>query len=95
MRYNDGWRQYEDIPIKTEKINLLYGMKSNLEKQLSKQTEKVSKLSESTRKLDIYNSTPKRRSAANMKLSDECNLRDSIQRRIDIVEKWIKEVENE
>lgn len=92
MSYKDGWRVYEDIPVKTEKLNMLQGIKASLEKQLGKQQVIVSKVSEATRKLDMYNSTPRRRSAVNMKLSDECNFRDTLQRKIGIIEDWMKEL---
>jgi hypothetical protein len=95
MSYNDGWRVYEDISVNAEKINLLYAMKSGLEKQLKKQQEKVNKVSEATRRLDIYNSTRKRRAAANMRLSNECNQRDTLQTRIGIIEDWIKNIKLE
>lgn len=94
MSYNDGWRVYEDEPVKVEKVNMLYGLKASLEKQLEKQAKKVAEVSEKTRALDLYNSTPKRRSAANMRLSEECNYRDRLQRRINIVTNWIEEVKS-
>lgn len=92
ISYNDGWRVYEDTPVNIEKTYMLRGIKSSLEKQLDKQEKKVKEVSEKTRLLTLENSTPKRRSAANMRLSEECNYRDTIKRRIGIVEDWIKEI---
>lgn len=91
MSYNDGWRVYEDIPEKVEKTNMLRGLKVQLEKQLEKQQKIVEKFSEKARVLTLDNSTPKRRSAANLKLQTECECRDNIQRRIGIIEEWLKE----
>lgn len=91
MSYNDGWRVYADISENVVKRNLLQGVKLGLEKQLVKQEEKVKKVSEATMKIDCFNSTPKRRASANMRLSSECNFRDELRREIDIVEEWMKE----
>jgi hypothetical protein len=66
MAYNDGWRVYEDIPVKIVKTNILLSSKLNLEKQLEKQKLIVAKFSESARKLTLDNSSHKRRSAANI-----------------------------
>ena len=92
MSYNDGWRIYEDEPLKVEKINMLQGVKVRLEIQLEKQQKKVIEISEKTRQVADSNVSIKRKSVANMRLSDECNYRDRLLRRIDIVEEWVKEI---
>lgn len=95
MAYNDGWRVYEDIPVNIEKANMLRGLKLQLEVQLKKQIKVVDKFSEKARVLTLDNSTRKRRSAANLKLQTEYECRDNIQRRIGIIEEWLKEFDKE
>jgi len=92
MSYNDGWRVYEDIPEYIEKRNILMLSRNIIEKQLDKQQIKVNEVSASTRKLDMYNSTPKRRSAANMRLQQECECRDILKRRLNIIDSWLEEI---
>jgi len=92
MSYNDGWRVYEDNPEHIEKRNILITAKNSIEKQLEKQQKKVNIVSESTRKLTLDNTSHARRSAANMRLQQECECRDTLKRRLDIIEKWLEEI---
>lgn len=95
MSYFDGWRDYEDIPEHIEKRNILMLSKNAIEKQLEKQQNKVSIVSEATRKLTIDNSTRKRRGAATMRLQQECECRDTLKRRLYIIDAWLEEIKVE
>jgi hypothetical protein len=95
MSYFDGWRNYEDIPEHIEKRNIITLSKSVIEKQLEKQEKKVNIVSEATRKLTIDNTSKKRRSAANMRLQQECEFRDTLKRRLYIIETWLEEIRKE
>jgi uncharacterized OsmC-like protein len=95
MSYFDGWRDYEDIPEHIEKRNILMIAKIVIEKQLIRQENKVKIVSESTRKLTIDNTTKKRRSAANMRLQQECECRDTLKRRLYIIEDWLEVIKKE
>ena len=92
MSYFDGWRDYEDIPQHIEKRNILITSKITIVKQLEKQEKRVNIVSESTRKLTIDNTSHKRRSAANMRLQQECECRDTLRRRLYIIEAWLEEI---
>lgn len=95
MSYFDGWRNYEDIPEHIEKRNILMTAKVSIEKQLVKQQNKVNIVSESTRKLTIDSTSRKRRSAANIRLQQECECRDTLKRRLYIIENWLEEIRKE
>jgi 5'-deoxynucleotidase YfbR-like HD superfamily hydrolase len=64
-------------------------------RQLNTQQKKVTKASDKTRLLTLENSSYARRVTADLRLSAECESRDRIQQRIDIIEKWMEEFENE
>jgi len=95
MSYNDGWRKYEDIPEKKIKVQILLTSKFNIEKQLEKQIKKIEKISDKNKLLTLNNSTHKRRSSARLRLQTECEVRDNLQRKICIIEKWIEELKEE
>lgn len=95
MSYFDGWRDYEDIPQHIEKRNILMTAKIVIEKQLIKQEKKVNIVSESTRKLTMDNTSRKRRSAANMRLQQECECRDTLKRRLYIIDDWLQVIKKE
>ena len=89
MSYNDGWRVYGDIPVNIEKLNILSMNKATFQKQLTKQIEKVDKVSQEVRKTLEGNVSKARRSKANMRLQGECEARDNLERRIRIIEEWM------
>lgn len=90
MSFNDGWRVYEDVPKKIEKRNILNIAKIVIEKQLEKQQKKVNLVSASVRQHEVGTISIKRRSANNRRLSDECSCRDTLERRLSIVNEWME-----
>lgn len=93
VAYNDGWRVYEDTPVSVEKKHMLLVLKNQYSKQLEKQKDKVRKESEKCREIDPFKNTKARVTKARMKLQEECEVRDNIERRIRIIEEWIEELE--
>ena len=89
MSYNDGWRVYENIPVNIEKLNMLNAHKLILQRQITKQMEKVSKVSQEVQKITYGNISKARRVKANMRLQCVCSARDDIDRRINIIDDWI------
>ena len=63
------------------------------DKKVTKLNKKINSLSDKLSKLDDSNSTVKRRAHIRMTLSIDCEERDRWQNRIDIINKWMKEIE--
>ncbi|WP_113675485.1 hypothetical protein [Vallitalea guaymasensis] len=80
-------------PVKTEdkqEFKFILGYtKKNLQKELEKAEKKVQKESQKLKDMDMYNTTPKRRSRARMNVSLACEERDRWERRISIVEELL------
>ena len=86
------WQPIRTFDADKEKLTLLHMLKSEVEKRLEKAQRDVEKKSDRLRKMDIYNSTRKKRSTARTALALACEERDRWDRRLQLVDEWIKEM---
>ena len=74
------------------KVHILLSAKNRLEKELTKQQKRVDKWSDKLFNADDSNSTVRRRANMRIRLSQECEERDRIQKKIRIIEDWVEEL---
>ena len=75
-----------------DKTFILNIAKNQLEKDLNKAQKQVDKHSQKLANVDMENTTVRNRANLRINLDIACEDRDNIQRRLDVIEEWKKEV---
>lgn len=81
--------------IFVEKIVILGDSKEVTEKKLAKIEKKIKKMSDKLMEAYDSNSTIRKRAVMRSNLSSECEQRDRLLKRLELIERWRKELEDE
>ena len=78
----------------TIQIEILGIAELEISKKLLRVEKKLSKNSNELREMDIFQTTPKRRKNKRLSLDAECEERDRLQRKLEIIKEWKEEIYN-
>ncbi len=87
------WKPHKS-DTETIQIEILGIAELEISKKLVRVEKKLSKNSNELREMDIFQTTPKRRRNKRLILDAECEERDRLQRKLEIIKEWKEEIYN-